>query len=181
MVREPMFCPAAPKSNGMIVQPSTVRPLAAARLIMLESGPVRSLGNVTYTTIPGLLALMVFSASIVRCWSVPLEYTLPSMSMSSAFRPYALITAWYAPASAPALPQDCSSQLPDAPPEDTTTSPPAARMLLMVVWSTPPVSGRLPSHCGLQVPLDSMNAIVNHLTPVADITVRGSGGLPQPS
>ena len=44
----------------------------------------------------------------------------------------------------------------------------------------PPVSGRLPSQAGLQPPPDRMNAIVNHLTPVALITVVGLGGSPQP-
>jgi hypothetical protein len=67
-----MFWPAAPKSNGMMVQPSTVSPDCAARLIIDESGPVRSLGNVTYTTRPGLLALTVLSASMVRCCNVAL-------------------------------------------------------------------------------------------------------------
>src|SRR6266540_2315744 len=47
-------------------------------------------------------------------------------------------------------------------------------------WSMPPVSGRLPSQRGLQVPSDSMNARVNHLIPVEDITVVGSCGLHQP-
>src|SRR5258706_16064995 len=89
-------------------------------------------------------------------------------------------TCGYAPASARAGPQLCSNTGPLAPRDEMTTSPPAARMLLMLVWSWPPVSGRPPSHIGLQVPLVSMNAIVNHLTPVADMTVRGSGGLPQP-
>jgi hypothetical protein len=53
-------------------------------------------------------------------------------------------------------------------------------MLLMTVWSWPPVNGRLPSHAGEQLPLVSMNDIVNHLMPVADMMVRGSGRLPQP-
>src|SRR6185437_7794698 len=53
-------------------------------------------------------------------------------------------------------------------------------MLLIVVWSLPPVSGRLPSHSGSQAPLERMNAIVNHLTPVAVMIVRGSGRAPQP-
>lgn len=50
----------------------------------------------------------------------------------------------------------------------------------MVDWSTPPVSARPPSHCGLQVPLLRTKARVNHLTPVAFMIVVGSGGLPQP-
>src|ERR1041385_4859010 len=102
------------------------------------------------------------------------------MSMSMAFSAYALITFWYAAASAAALPQVCPSHGPAAPPNETATLPPAPRMLLMVVWSLPPVSGRLPSHSGSQAPLDRMNAIVNHLTPVAAMIVRGSGSAPQP-
>ena len=61
------------------------------------------------------------------------------------------------------------------------TSPPAARICAIAWASTPPVSGRLPSHAGVQPPPESMNAIVNHLTPVALMTVPGAGGLPQPS
>ena len=85
-------------------------------------------------------------------------------------------------ARALALLHDCSSQGPLAPPNDATTLPPAPRILLMVVWSTPPVSGRKPSHSGVHVVLDvdRTNAIVNHLMPVADMIVRGSGRLPQP-
>ena len=39
--------PEPKKSNGMMVQPSTVRFAAAARLMRLASGPVESLGKVT--------------------------------------------------------------------------------------------------------------------------------------
>src|SRR5437870_3289600 len=53
-------------------------------------------------------------------------------------------------------------------------------MALMLVWSTPPVSGRDPSHAGLQPPSESMNASVNHLSPVAAMTSVGFCGLPQP-
>src|ERR1700730_1682871 len=107
-------------------------------------------------------------------------YSLFSMSMSRPLSPYALITFWYAPVSAPTLVQDRSSLVPEAPPKETITSPPAVRIVLMVFWSWPPVNGRLPSQAGLQVPLVSMNAIVNHLTPVADMMVVGLGRLPQP-
>ena len=71
--------------------------------------------------------------------------------------------------------------LPDQPPIDGSASPPAERIAEMVLASTPPVSGRLPSHAGAQEPLERMNAIVNHLMPVADMTVPGAGGSPQPS
>lgn len=50
----------------------------------------------------------------------------------------------------------------------------------MVLWSTPPVSARLPSQAGLQPPESSMNAIVYHLMPVALITEVALGGSPQP-
>ncbi len=59
-------------------------------------------------------------------------------------------------------------------------SPPAALIWEIVVASTPPWSGRWPSHAGLQPPLDRMKAIVNALIPVAFITVVALGGLPQP-
>ena len=72
------------------------------------------------------------------------------MSMSIALRPYALMAFWYAAASSPALPQELSSLLPLHPPNDGITSPPALRTVLIVCWSTPPVSGLPPSHCGLQ-------------------------------
>jgi hypothetical protein len=70
--------------------------------------------------------------------------------------------------------------LPLHPPKEIWTSPPAARIALMVLWSTPPVSGRLLSHAGEQPPPESMNAIVNCLIPVADITEVALGGSPQP-
>lgn len=54
------------------------------------------------------------------------------------------------------------------------------RMELMADWSEPPVSGREPSHLGLQVPSESMKARVNHFTPVDDMTLVGDWGLPQP-
>src|SRR3954468_12631574 len=60
-------------------------------------------------------------------------------------------------------------------------SPPAERIWLMAVWSTPPVRDRLPSQAGVQPPESSTKAIVNHLMPVALITVDGLGGSPQPS
>lgn len=66
------------------------------------------------------------------------------------------------------------------PPTDTTTSPPAPLIALIVDWSLPLVSGREPSHFGLQVPSERTKARVNHLTPVADITEVGFCGLPQP-
>lgn len=50
----------------------------------------------------------------------------------------------------------------------------------MTVWSLPPVSALLPSQAGLQPPESSMNAIVNHLTPVELITEVALGGSPQP-
>src|SRR5690242_9945247 len=59
-------------------------------------------------------------------------------------------------------------------------SPPPARIVLMFCWSTPPVSGRVLSQRGVQPPPESMNAIVNHRTPVAFMTVDALGGLPQP-
>src|SRR6266542_393028 len=90
------------------------------------------------------------------------------------------MTRWYAPASAVADVQRSPSLVPLQPPKETITSPPAPRIALIFDWSMPPVSGRLPSQRGLQVPSDSMNARVNHLIPVEDITVVGSCGLPQP-
>ncbi|WP_211335427.1 hypothetical protein [Lentzea flaviverrucosa] len=64
--------------------------------------------------------------------------------------------------------------LPDQPPIDGTASPPAARIELIRVLSDP-VSERLPSHFGLQVPSLRMNARVNDLMPVCCITVAGLG------
>src|SRR5215475_14180995 len=90
------------------------------------------------------------------------------------------MTFWYAPASAEADEQCSPSLLPLYPPKDTTTSPPAERIALICVWSLPPVSARSPSHFGLQVPSESMNARVKYLMPVADITLVGDCGLPQP-
>src|SRR2546429_1881219 len=86
----------------------------------------------------------------------------------------------YAPASADADKQCSPSLMPLHPPKDTITSPPAPRIALIFDWSSPPVSGRAPSHCGLQLPLESMNARVKNLIPVADITAVGLCGTPQP-
>src|SRR5215475_5322800 len=90
------------------------------------------------------------------------------------------MTFWYAPARAEADEQCSPSLLPLYPPKDTTTSPPAPRIALICVWSLPPVSARSPSHFGLQVPSDSMNARVKNLIPVADITLVRDCGLPLP-
>src|SRR3954451_12105567 len=90
------------------------------------------------------------------------------------------MTCWYAPASAWAVEQFGPSLLPCQPPKDGTMSPPAERIALIVCWSTPPVSGRFESHAGLQPPPESTTAIVNRRMPVADRTVLGAGGPPQP-
>src|SRR5438445_181608 len=131
--------------------------------------------NVMMVLIPALFCLTIFSASMTRWRTVALPHSVFSMSMSIALSEYALMTFWYAPASALALEQNSPSLLPDQPPTDTVTSPPFARIRLIWVWSLPPVSGRLPSQAGLQVPSDRMNASVNHLMPVAFITDTGSG------
>src|SRR4029450_5866426 len=54
---------------------------------------------------PGLLALMIFRASTVFCWSAGVSYGVPSMSMSIALSPYALMTFWYAAATAAPAPR----------------------------------------------------------------------------
>src|SRR5438876_11497584 len=90
------------------------------------------------------------------------------------------MTFWYAPASEDAEEHFSPSLLPLQPPKETTMSPPAERIELIFDWSSPPVSGRLPSHIGLQVPSESMNARVNQVIPVWLITVVGLCGLPQP-
>src|SRR3954470_11823071 len=90
------------------------------------------------------------------------------------------MTFWYAPASADADEQCSPSLLPLKPPKETMTSPPAPRIALIFAWSSPPVSGREPSHSGLQPPSESMKARVKYLMPVADITAVGLCGLPQP-
>src|SRR5215211_6090262 len=90
------------------------------------------------------------------------------------------MTFWYAPASAEAEVHRSPSLVPLQPPKETTMSPPAERIELIFDWSPPPVSGRKPSHSGLQVPSESRNARVNQVIPVWLITVVGLGGLPQP-
>src|SRR3954454_4054727 len=90
------------------------------------------------------------------------------------------MTCWYAPASASGVPQFGPSLLPLQPPNDGTMSPPAARIAAIALASALPCSGRLPSQAGLQPPDERMKAIVNHLMPVAFITVAGFGGAPQP-
>ena len=173
------LCPS--KSNGMTVQPSLASPAAAPflmRSLPLASGPFGVVPMVTYVTMPGLLVLTIFSALTTRCRTVAFENSVSSMSMSSAFRWYALITFWYAPASAEALEHFSPSLLPLQPPTETTTSPPAARMDLIALSSEPPVSAREPSHFGLQPPSDRMKASVNHLTPVAAMTSVGLGVAP---
>ena len=90
------------------------------------------------------------------------------------------MTCWYAPARASGVLQFGPSLLPLQPPIDGTMSPPAARICEIAVASALPCSGLLPSQAGLQPPDDRMKAIVNHLMPVAFMTVAGLGGLPQP-
>src|SRR6476620_8171586 len=131
---------------------------------------------------PGLFALTILRAPRTRsCTASDSNSSVFSMSMSMYFRLYALITCWYAAASALALEQFGPSLLPLHPPKEISTSPPAERIELMVLWSTPPVSGRVLSHIGVQPPPESMKAIVNCLMPVALITDVADGGLPQPS
>src|SRR5690348_2784002 len=89
------------------------------------------------------------------------------------------MTCWYAAASEAASAQFGPSLVPDQPPNDTMTSPPAARMPLITPSSTSPCSGRRPSQAGVQPPPDSMNAMVNHFTPVAAMTAGASGGAAQ--
>src|SRR4051812_10586473 len=167
----------------MMVQPSLSSPAAAPllmRSVPLESGPLGVVPNVMNVLRPALLAFTVLSAPMTRWRTVELENSVASMSMSIAFSLYAVMTFWYAPASADADEHFSPSLLPLQPPKDTTTSPPAARMALIFDWSSPPASGREPSHSGLQPPSESMNASVRYLTPVADMTVAGFCGLPQP-
>src|SRR6266508_3328857 len=85
-----------------------------------------------------------------------------------------------APASASGVPQLGPSLLPCQPPKDGMTWPLALWMDRIVLWSTPPVSGRMPSHAGLQPPPERTKAIVYARMPVADITEVALGGLPQP-
>ncbi len=126
--------------------------------------------------------MTIFSAPRIRSWTASFSNSsVFSISMSMYFSPYASITFWYAAASASADSQFGPSLLPLQPPNEISTSPPLPRISSIACWSTPPVSGRLPSHAGEQPPPESMNAIVNCLIPVASITVAGDGGSPQPS
>src|SRR3954449_4429570 len=84
------------------------------------------------------------------------------------------------PANAAGFEQCGPSLFPLQPPNDGTTWPPAALICAIAVASALPCSGRLLSHAGLQPPEALTNAMVNHLTPVAFITVCGFGGFPQP-
>src|SRR6266540_4548212 len=155
--------------------------LAQSRICVQMDGDVSSCWS-DRPFIPGLFCLTIFRAPRIRsCTASFSNSSMFSMSMSMNFSPYALMTCWYAPASADALEQLGPSLLPDQPPKEISTSPPLDRMVLIACWSTPPVSGRLPSQAGLQPPPESMNAMVNCLIPVADITVVGDGGSPQPS
>jgi hypothetical protein len=53
-------------------------------------------------------------------------------------------------------------------------------MAAIALASALPCRGLLPSQAGLQPPEDKMKAMVNHLMPVALMTVAGLGGSPQP-
>src|SRR5882757_8189429 len=101
------------------------------------------------------------------------------MSKSTTLGWCALMTCCTAAAYAEAEEQLGPSLLPDQPPNEICTWPPAALIALMVVWSTPPVSGRLPSHAGVQPPDDRMNAMVNARTPAWLMLEVALGGLPQ--
>src|SRR5215207_806640 len=180
----PYMSAPPPKSNGMIVKLSMFAPSAAAWVMSRlphQVGPVVLVPNVMIVLMPGLFCLTIFNAPRIRsCTTAFSNSSLFSMSMSMYFRLYALITCWYAPARACALVQFGPSLLPLQPPNEICTSPPADRIALITFWSTPPSSGRLLSHAGEQPPPESMNAMVNCLMPVADMTVPGLGGSPQP-
>src|SRR2546430_6813315 len=160
----------------MMPHTSFASPAAAPlwiRSTPVPSGPSVAVPIVMIVLTPGLFVLMVFNASTTRWRTVALENSVASMSMSIALRLYALMTFWYAPASADADEQCSPSLLPLKPPIDTMTSPPAPRIALIFDWSSPPVSGPLPSHIGVQPPSDRMNGSVNHFTPVPDMTLVG--------
>src|SRR2546430_1751 len=184
-----VFCVSAatfelPKSNGIWVYTSMFAPSAldwSISRVPHQVGPVVDVPKVMIVLIPGLFCLTSFRAPRIRSCTTSLSNSsVFSMSMSIALSLYALITCWYAPASAAEEEQLGPSLLPLQPPKEMTMSPPAPRIALMFCWSTPPVSGRWLSHIGVQPPPESMNASVNDLTPVAFITVVGAGGLPQP-
>src|SRR6266540_3218491 len=133
-----------PKSNGMMVNTSMLAPSAAAWLtsrVPQNVGPVVLVPNVMIVLIPGLFCLTIFRAPRIRsCTASFSNSSMFSMSMSMNFSPYALMTCWYAPASALALLQFGPSLLPDQPPKEISTSPPPDRIALIVCWSTPPVN-----------------------------------------
>src|SRR5882757_10402340 len=180
----PYMSAPPPKSNGMMVNTSMLAPSAEARSMSRlpqEVGPVVDVPKVMIVRRLGLLALTIGRAFRMRSWTTSFSNSsVFSMSMSIALSPYALITCWYAPASASGVEQFGPSLLPLQPPIEGTMSPPAARTELMTDWSLPPVSAREPSQAGLQPPDERMNAIVNHLIPVEFITVLTAGGSPQP-
>src|SRR5512139_2728958 len=137
VVQETIWPAGQPKSNGMIVNTSTFVPFAAAWLIRRvphQVGPVVDVPNVRMVLIPGLFCLTIFNASrILSCTASLSNSSVFSMSTSMNLRLYALITCWYAPASADALEQFGPSLLPLQPPNEISTSPPLARMALMVL------------------------------------------------
>src|SRR5262249_23086112 len=139
-------------------------------------GPLVSVPIVMTTFTLGLFCLMILTAPRIRSWTVLFSNSsVFSMSRSIAVNLPALITFWYAAARFVAFEQVGPSLLRDQPPIDGMASPPAARIWLTRVMSAP-VSDRLPSHAGLQLPLDRTNARVNDLMPVCCITVTGFWG-----
>src|SRR6266498_1695692 len=95
-----------PKSNGIWVYTSMFAPRALDWSISRRPhhvGPVVDVPNVMIVLIPGLFCLTIFSAPRIRsCTSSLSNSSVFSMSMSIALRLYALMTCWYAPASAEA-------------------------------------------------------------------------------
>ena len=65
MVSWPRLPDVLPQSKVMMPPPSTPRPAPAARVSSELSGPPVPLPRVMYSVMPGLSALMIFSASTV--------------------------------------------------------------------------------------------------------------------
>src|SRR6266511_2858162 len=117
----------------MTVNTSMFAPSSLDRLINRvphHDGPEVLVPNVMIVLMPGLFCLTIFRAPRIRSCTASFSNS-SVLSMSMNFRPYALITCWYAPASADADEQFGPSLFPDQPPKEISTSPPLARMVLI--------------------------------------------------
>src|SRR6266545_540957 len=139
---------------------------ALTTLSPLASSPLGRTGRVSVIFRPGLAADRRASACERRLIEAGSATAAPSMSKSTNFSLYALITAWYSPVRLATSAHAWASSMPLAPPKEIFTSPPAARILLISSSCHPERGSNALNQLALQ-PAEFTNARVKLFSPLA--------------